>query len=100
MLCGAAAANCVLILAGLLVVPATVGSLDGVGIVVADLGLQVVIVAIGWLGPLSLGRLGDSSGWCLAVAGVFAAVYVGHVLLDFGGIRCRSTRTSSSRRPR
>ena len=81
----AVVANSVLIVAGVLVVPATVSSLDGLGIIAADIALQVAIALLGLFGPVSLGRLGDAAGWCLAVGGAFALVYLGLLLFDFAG---------------
>lgn len=51
--------------------------LSGVGIVAADIGLQLTLVAIGLWGPVSLNRLGDA-GCCLAVGAVFALTYYGY----------------------
>jgi hypothetical protein len=81
----AVVANSALIVAGIFVVPATLQSLDGLGILAADIGLQLAIVIAGCWGPISLGRLGDAAGWCVAVGGVFALVYVGSLLVDFAG---------------
>jgi hypothetical protein len=81
----AVVANCGLVVVGLLLVPATLQSLTGLGIVVADIALQVGIAALGWRGPVSLGRVGGSAGWCLPVGAAFAAVYLGHLLFDLAG---------------
>jgi hypothetical protein len=85
VLLSAVVANCVLVVVGVLLVPATLGSITGVGIVVADIGLQVAIAVLGWRGPVSLGRLGGSSEWCLAVGAAFAAVYLGDLVFDLVG---------------
>jgi hypothetical protein len=79
------AANIALILAGVFVVPATVQSLDGLGIIAAGIGLQLAIAFVAWFGPVSLMRLGDAAGWCLAVGSAFALVYVALLLFDFTG---------------
>jgi len=77
--------NVALILAGLLLAPATLGSLAGVGIVVADIGLQGTLLAVGLTGPVSLDRLGDAAGYCLAAAVAFALAYDALLLLDLAG---------------
>jgi hypothetical protein len=77
--------NSALIVAGVFVVPATARSLNGLGLIAADIGLQVAIAIVGLCGPVSLGRLGDAAGWSLAVGGVFALAYLGLLLLDFAG---------------
>jgi hypothetical protein len=85
VLLAAVFANGALIIAGVFVVPATVRSLDGLGIIAADIGLQVAIALVGLYGPVSLGRLGDAAGWCLAVGSAFALAYLGLLLFDFAG---------------
>jgi hypothetical protein len=84
-LLAAVVANSALIIAGVFLVPATVRSLDGLGIIVADVGLQLAIALLGWFGPVSLERLGDAAGWCLVVGSAFALTYVGLLLFDFAG---------------
>ena len=83
VLLAAVVANSVLIVAGVFLVPATVRSLEGLGIIAADIGLQVAIAVVGLFGPISLGRLGDPAGWCLAVGSAFALAYLGHNLSVF-----------------
>ena len=85
VLLAAVVANSVLIVAGVFLVPATVRSLEGLGIIAADIGLQVAIAVVGLFGPVSLGRLGDAAGWCLAVGSAFALAYLGLLLFDFAG---------------
>jgi hypothetical protein len=85
VLLAAVVANSALILAGVFVVPATVRSLDGLAIIAADIGLQVAIAIVGLFGPVSLGRLDESAGWCLFVGGAFALFYLGLLLSDFAG---------------
>ena len=85
VLLAAVVANSLLIVAGVFLVPATVRSLEGLGIIAADIGLQVAIAVVGLFGPVSLGRLGDAAGWCLAVGSAFALAYLGLLLFDFAG---------------
>ena len=85
VLLAAVVANSVLIVAGAFLVPAAVRSLEGLGIIAADIGLQVAIAVVGLFGPVSLGRLGDAAGWCLAVGSAFALAYLGLLLFDFAG---------------
>ena len=85
VLLAAVVANSVLIVAGVFLVPATVRSLEGLGVIAADIGLQVAIAVVGLFGPVSLGRLGEAAGWCLAVGSAFALAYLGLLLFDFAG---------------
>lgn len=77
--------NVALILVGVHFAPTTLGSLSGVGIVVADVGLQLTLLAVGLTGPASLARLGHAASYCLAVGVAFALAYDGLLLLDFAG---------------
>lgn len=81
----AGVANVVLILAGVHFAPGTLGSMQGFGIFLADIGLQVALVSVGLLGPGSLGRLGYGARYCLAVGVAFALAYDGLLLLEFVG---------------
>jgi hypothetical protein len=77
--------NITLILVGLLLAPATLISLTGFGVVVADIGLQLTVLAVGLIGPASLDRLGSAAGYCLAAGVAFALAYDTFLLIEFGG---------------
>ncbi|HEX3517663.1 MAG TPA: hypothetical protein VHT29_01365 [Solirubrobacteraceae bacterium] len=77
--------NITLILGGLLLAPVTLTSLTGVGVVVADIGLQLTVLAVGLIGPASLDRLGSPVGYCLAAGVTFAIAYDVFLLIEFAG---------------
>lgn len=77
--------NIVLSLVGVLLAPATLRAPSGVGIVVADVGLQVGLVLVALFGPVSLSRVDPLAGFCLVVGVVFALAYDGLLALDLAG---------------
>jgi hypothetical protein len=78
----ALAAEAVLIVTGIAVVPDTIRSITGVATIAADLGLLVVIGVAAWRGPVALTRLTGSSVVCLYGAAAFAVAYLLSLLLD------------------
>jgi hypothetical protein len=85
VLIAALAADVLLVLAGLTIVPETLGSFTGVGAPAADIALLLGIGAAAMFGPGSLDRLSGATAPCLAVGVVFAVSYAGLLLLDFAG---------------
>jgi len=78
--------NITLILAGLFVVPATIGSLAGIGSMLGDVGMQIVLATLALAGPWSFRRYRPSIGIIVALGLVFAALYARVILLEFQGI--------------
>ena len=76
-----------LILAGLHVVPATVDSPGGVGSLLGDVVMQLALVALALGGPWSFRRQQRSIGISAALGLVFAALYVGVIVLEFQGVQ-------------
>ena len=84
---GAIGLNIALILAGPLVVPGALGSPDGLGSMLGDVGMQLALAALALAGPFSFGRYPRSIGISGALGLVFAVLYVGSILLEFRGIQ-------------
>jgi len=78
--------NSVLIVWGIHVVPATLATSDGIGALVAPLGLQMGVALLALVGPLSFERYRSSIGISLLFGSLFAAAYDGIVLLQLLGI--------------
>jgi len=79
--------NITLILAGLLVVPATIGSSTVVGSTLGDVGMQAALAALALRGPWSFQQYRTSIGISVALGLMFAALYAGDILLEFQGIQ-------------
>jgi hypothetical protein len=75
-----------LVLWGIHVVPATLATLDGLGVLMATAGLQLVFALLVLVGPLSFQRYRESIGISLLFGTLFAIAYDGIVLLDVVGI--------------
>lgn len=80
------ACNALLVLLGLLVVPATLSSAEGWWALLGATGLQGVIALMALVGPVSLDKLSRTTGISLAGGALFAAVYLGFLARDFAGI--------------
>jgi hypothetical protein len=85
VLIAAAFADVVLVLGGVGFAPEALGSVTGVGIIVADVGLLVAIAVAGLAGPVSFGRAPEVVGVCLVAGPLFALCYVADLLFDFAG---------------
>jgi hypothetical protein len=78
--------NIALILWGASVVPAAIATPEGVGRVVADIGLQMVIGLLALFGPLSFQRHRSAIHISLLFGLLFAIAYDGILLLDYLGV--------------
>jgi hypothetical protein len=85
VLLAALAVDSILVVGGVGLAPETLWSAAGLGRVVADLGLFVVIGTAAVLGPLALSRIADVGGVCLWTGTAFALVYTSDLVLDFAG---------------
>lgn len=81
----ALAVDGVLVIGGAGLAPDALWSPAGLGRVVADLGLFVVIGGAAVVGPFSLSRFADVGDVCLWTGAAFALVYEIDLLLDFAG---------------
>jgi hypothetical protein len=75
-----------LLLWGIRVVPTTIATLDGIGALLATLGLQVVLAFLALYGPLSFQRYRSAIWISLLIGLLFAIAYDGILLLNFLGI--------------
>jgi hypothetical protein len=66
-------------------VPLTLRSLEGVGLVLADLALLAAIGVAGTVGPLALRRLSPAITPCVGGAVAFAVLYDASLLVDLAG---------------
>ncbi len=76
-----------LILAGPFVVPATLDSPRWVGSTLGDVVMQLALAAVAFAGPWSFRRQQRSIGISAALGLLFAAVYVGVIVLEFQGVQ-------------
>ncbi len=78
--------NIALIGAGVAVVPATLSSPLGLATLLADVAMQSVLATLALAGPWSFRRVRASIGISGALGLVFAALYLGIILLEFAGV--------------
>lgn len=78
--------NIVLIVWGIHVVPATLATSNGIGALIAPLGLQMMVALLMLVGPSSFHRYRESIGISLLFGTLFAIAYDGILLLDVVGI--------------
>jgi len=76
-----------LVLAGPFVVPATFDSPAWVGSTLGDVAMQLALAAVALAGPWSFRRQQRSIGISAALGLVFAALYVGVIVLEFQGVQ-------------
>lgn len=78
--------NIALIVAGIAVVPAALSSPQGLGTLLADVAMQIALAALALAGPFSFRQMRASIGISSALGLVFAALYLGIILREFGGV--------------
>jgi hypothetical protein len=80
------AADAVVALMGVWVVPAILRWPAGLGALLVAVGAQFAIAIVAVFGPMSVDRRPRTAGICLALGTLFAVAYVGLLAADFVGI--------------
>src|SRR5215471_14367323 len=81
------AADAVLALLGMWVVPAILRWPAGLGALLGAVGAQIAIAVAAVFGPMSVDKRPRTAGICLALGALFAVAYVGFLAADFAGIQ-------------
>jgi hypothetical protein len=79
--------NVVLLPLGLHVVPADLHSVQGLGVLLATMGLQAGLALLALMGPVAFDRYSRTMGISLGFGVLFAVAYLGILACEFAGIQ-------------